>query len=181
MKTHRWIVAASIVLLAVPAAVAQEAPAGAPQPTEQHRTLDMFVGEWTGSGELQPGPFGPGGPVEWTETCSWFSDAGFHVVCESEGEGPMGPMTGLGIMGYDPVKELYTHYGIDSTGWTAHSEGTRDGDDWTYRSEETMEGKTFHSRMTMTMESPTRMTFTWSTSEDGESWTPMMTGTSEKR
>lgn len=180
MKLCRRTVAVSFVLLVASPAFAQEA-AGAPEPTEEHEVLEMFVGTWNGEGELKSGPFGPGGPMSWTEECSWFGDAGFHVVCRSQGEGPMGPMQGLGIIGYDPAKEVYTHYGIDSTGWAGMSEGTRDGDTWIYESRDTMGDATFHSRMSMTMESPTRMTFTWSMSEDGESWTEMMAGTSEKQ
>ena len=33
----------------------------------------------------------------------------------------------------------------------------------------------------MTMKSPAETTFTWEMSEDGKSWTALMTGTSKKR
>lgn len=182
MKVSRWVVVMSLMscLLLVAAPGSAEEAAGAPQPTEEHRALEVFVGEWTGEAEMEPGPFGPGGPTSWTEECSWLGGAGFHVVCESEGSGPMGPMKGIGIIGYDPAKEVYTHYGVDNTGWSGLSEGSVSGDTWTFESEEVMEGETFHSRFAMTMESPTRMAFTWAISEDGESWTEMMSGTSEK-
>lgn len=180
MKICRWIVLASLVLLLNPGAFGQE-PAGAPQPTEQHKALEMFVGKWAGDGEMKPGPFGPGGEVKWTEECSWFGGAGFNVLCKSQGTTPMGPMQGLGIMGYNPAKKVYTHYGVDTNGWAGMSEGTRTGDSWTYHSEDVMEGKTIHGRFTMTMESPTRMSFTWAMSEDGETWNEMMEGVSEKQ
>jgi hypothetical protein len=152
-----------------------------PQPTAEHEVLGMWVGHWSGSGEMKPGPFGPGGPMQWTEDCSWFGGSKFHVVCKSKGTGPMGPTKGLGIMGYDPGKKVYTHYGIDSSGWTGHSDGTRSGDTWTFRTTETMEGQTYHTRFTMTMETPTDMTFTWEMSEDGKTWTSVFEGTSEKK
>ncbi len=181
MTYFRWIAVTSLALFVVPAVGFGEEAAAMPQPTDEHKVLEMFVGKWAGSGEMQSGPFGPGGPVAWTEDCSWFGEAGFHVVCKSQGTAPMGPMQGLGIMGYNPVKQVYTHYGIDTYGWTGMSEGTRSGDSWTYHSEETMEGKTFHSRFTMKMESPTKMAFSWAMSEDGETWTEMMSGESEKQ
>ena len=93
----------------------------------------------------------------------------------------MGPMKGLGIVGYNAEKKVYTHYGVDSAGWAGLSEGTRSGDTWTYRSEETMGGKTLHTRWSMTKKSPTTIAFSWEMSEDGSNWTTMMEGTSEKK
>jgi hypothetical protein len=173
-------IAAGLVLLVSAGAFGQESPA-APQPTAEHKALEMFVGEWEGGGDMKPGPYGPGGKVEWKERCSWFGDAGFNVVCKSKGTSPMGPMQGLGIMGYNPMKQVYTHYGIDTQGWTGISEGTRSGDSWTFHSTETMEGQTMHSRFIMTMESPTKMTFSWAMSLDRETWNEMMAGASVKK
>jgi len=180
MKTVRWILVVAFALASASTGFAGEMPE-MPKPTAEHKALAAFVGEWAGSGEMKPGPFGPGGPMEWTETCSWFGGAEFNVVCKSKGTGPMGPMKGLGIIGYNPEKKVYTHYGIDNHGWTGHSKGTVDGKTWTYKSKESMDGKEFHSMFTMTMESPTRMTFSWSMSEDGETWAVMMDGVSEKK
>ncbi len=89
-------------------------------------------------------------------------------------------MSGLGIMGYNPIKAVYTHYGVDNSGWSGYSEGTRSADTWTFHSQETVGAVTYHSRFTMTMESTDRMTFSWSMSEDGESWEMLMTGASER-
>jgi hypothetical protein len=180
MRIRSWSAVLCVVALSIGAGLAEE-HAGPPKPTPEHQKLEMWVGDWSGSGELKPGPFGPGGPVSWTEKCAWFGDAGFHVVCKSEGTGPMGPMKGLGIMGYDPEKKVYTHYGVDTHGWMAHSKGNLSGKNWTFQSKDRMEGKTYHSRFTMNMESPTRMTFAWEMSEDGENWTVMMEGVTEKK
>jgi hypothetical protein len=152
-----------------------------PEPTAEHERLGAWVGQWAGQGEMKPGPYGEGGPVSWTETCSWFGGGKFHVVCKSEGTGPMGPMKGLGIVGYSPEKKVFTHYGVDSTGWSGYSEGKHSDKTWTFQSEETMGGQTFHSRFTLELESPTRMVFTWQMSQDGESWMTMMEGSSEKK
>jgi hypothetical protein len=130
---------------------------------------------------MKDGPLGPGGSMEWTERCTWYADAGFNVVCKSKGTSPMGASTGLGILGYNPSKKVYTHYGIDSMGWSGYAEGTRSGDTWTFQSTETTEGMTYHSRFTVTIESPTKQRFTWSTSLDGEEWMQMMEGFSKKK
>jgi hypothetical protein len=173
------MVLVGILLLLEPAAVFAEEPA-APQPTAEHEALEMWVGSWSGEGELKPGPFGPGGPMKWTENCSWFENGNFHVICRSEGTSPMGEMKGLGIVGYNPAKQVYTHYGVDSTGWSGYSEGTKSGDTWTFRSQEMIGGTTYHTKMVMTMSSPDTTTFTWEMSEDGSSWTVLMSGTNTK-
>jgi hypothetical protein len=180
MNIPKALIVVALALFLTSASFAEE-PFEPPKPTAEHKELEMWLGSWEGSGEMKPGPFGPGGPMKWTEKCSWFADAGFHVICKSKGETPMGPSQGLGIIGYDPVKKVYTHYGVDSGGWVGLSEGNRSGDVWTFQSKETMEGKTFHSRFTMKMESPTEMTFSWEMSEDGETWTVMMDGTTKKK
>lgn len=179
MKTLRLIVLVTLALLSTSVGFAGEA-SEPPQPTAEHKELALWLGNWTGTAELKPGPFGPGGPMKWTEECSWFAGAQFHVVCKSKGSGPMGPVVGLGIVGYDPAKKVYTHYGVDSSGWSGYSEGNRSGDDWTFQNTMMAEGKAYHSRFTMTIKSPTEMTFVWEMSEDGENWTAMMEGTSNK-
>jgi hypothetical protein len=152
-----------------------------PQPTPEHEALAVWTGTWSGQGEMKPGPFGPGGKMTWTEECTWFEGSKFNVICRSEGTGAMGPMKGLGIVGYNAGKGVYTHYGVDSTGWSGYSEGTHTGDTWTFQSKETMGDKTFHSRFEMKLVSPKNMEFSWAMSEDGTNWVVVMDGTSEKK
>lgn len=171
----------SLALLSVSAAVAVAEEPAAPQPTAEHETLEMWIGSWSGTGEMKAGPFGPGGPMTWTEECSWFGDGRFHVVCRSEGTSPMGPAKGLGIAGYNASKGVYTYYGVDDNGWSGFAEGTRDGDSWIYLSEETMGGETYQTQYTVTEESPTELSFTWEVSQDGKTWTVLMDGTSKKK
>lgn len=179
MRITKYLFGCLLVFCLASTGLAQETMEP-PQPTAAHAKLDFWVGEWTGRGEMQPGPFGPGGPVEWTESCRWFGGNEFHVVCKSEGNGPQGEMKGLGIIGYDPQKEVYTHYGVDSTGWAGHSTGALDGETWTFKSKEKMGDKVWHTRFWMKKISPTKMDFAWEVSEDGETWNAMMTGTTEK-
>jgi hypothetical protein len=152
-----------------------------PKPTEEHALLGQWVGEWVGKGEVKPGPFGEGGPMTWTEACQWFGGTEFSVVCKSKGDGPWGPTKGLGIISYNAEKKVFTHYGVDSTGWSGYAEGTRDGKTWTFESAETMGGQSFKSRFSLTLETPTRMVFSWSVSMDGENYMVMMDGATEKK
>jgi hypothetical protein len=119
--------------------------------------------------------------MTWTEDRSWFEGSAFHWVCRSSGTSPMGPMKGLGFVGYKPEKKVYTHYGVDSSGWSGYAEGTRTGDALEFQSQETMGDMTFPSRYRMTFVSPTTTEFTWAMSEDGTDWVVMMEGTSERK
>lgn len=179
MDRKRWLVV-GLALLAGVIAVAADAPA-MPKPTAEHEALGWWVGTWEGKGEMKPGPFGPGGPMSWTEECSWFGNGKFQVVCRSKGTGPMGPMHGLGIVAYDAQKKVYTHYGVDDTGWAGLSEGERDGEAWTFRSREVVGGKTYQGRFQMRPLSDNEFSFEWAMSEDGQTWTTMMAGKTKKR
>jgi hypothetical protein len=171
----------AIVVMAMSVALAVAEEPAAPQPTAEHQALEAWIGSWSGQGELKPGPFGPGGPMSWTEECSWFEGGGFHVICRSQGTGPMGATKGLGIIGYHSEKKVYTHYGVDSSGWSGYAEGARTGDTWTFQSREVMGGTSFESRAIMTMTSPSTMSFSWAVSEDGSTWTVLMDGTTTRR
>jgi len=116
--------------------------------------------------------------MAWTESCAWFEGGGFHVVCTSEGTSPMGPSKGLGIIGYNAARKVYTHYGVDNSGWSGYAEGTRSGDTWTYSSEETVGDQVYRTRYAITRKSSTEVSFTWEMSEDGTTWTVIMEGTS---
>jgi hypothetical protein len=168
------------MLLGVVTIAADEPPV--PEPTDEHRALGMWIGSWSGSGEMKPGPFGPGGAMTWNEECEWFHGSAFHVVCRSEGTSPMGPSKGLGIIGYNSYTGKFTHYAVDSAGWAGYAEGTRSGETWTYFSEEVMGDVTYMTKYTVTQESPSEVSFTWAVSADGgTSWDVLMEGTSTKR
>ncbi len=175
MKIVRTIASGLTALAMVGGACLAQASEGPPNPGPEHQRLGRFVGQWTSKGEMKPGPFGPAGPMTWTESCEWFP-GGFAVVCKSEGRGPMGEMKGLGILGYDAEEKVYTYYGVDNTGWGDYSTGTIDGKIWTYTSKGTMGGKTFHGRFVMTELSETSQTYKWEMSEDGKTWKLMMEG-----
>ena len=178
MNVRATVLAACMSLVAAVSVPAEE-PA-MPVPTTGHEALAAFLGSWSGSGEMKPGIFGEGGPMSWTEECTWFEGSKFHVACTSEGDSPMGPTKGLGIIGYNAGKKVYTHYGVDNNGWSAYAEGTRDGDTWTYLSEDVVGGEKFHTRATISLVSEKVMTFSWEMSQDGENWTLLFDGKSVK-
>ena len=64
----RIVILVSVVALALfsSAVGLAEEPMAPPQPTAEHKELGMWVGGWSGTGEMKPGPFGPGGPMSST-------------------------------------------------------------------------------------------------------------------
>ena len=50
-----------------------------PKPTEEHRRLHAFLGEWEGEEKLSPSPWGPGGTARGRSTCRLDLD-GFFVI-----------------------------------------------------------------------------------------------------
>lgn len=150
-----------------------------PEPGPEQKNLTYFAGTWKAEAEMKPSPFGPGGKMMSSDTCTWFA-GGFHIVCKSEGKGPMGPMTGLGIIGYNGEEKVYTYYGIDNMGMGGLSKGTKEGKTWTFSSEEKMGGKLVKSRYTIAEESPTSYSFKWEVSEDGKTWNTILEGKETK-
>jgi uncharacterized protein DUF1579 len=180
MSSRAWIASAAASALLVTGATWCQAPGEAPKPGPEHKKLEHFVGKWTGTGEMKPGPFGPGGKSTWTETCEWF-DGGFSVVCKSEGASPMGPMKGLGVLGYNSEEKVYTYFGVDNAGWSDYAKGKVEGKTWSYSSEFKVGGKPFMSHMAIEETSATSQSFKWETSADGgKTWTVMMDGSSKK-
>ena len=167
------VMCVAIVVVSLAAAPAQ--PPKTPQPGPEHKRLGYFVGTWTHTGEMKPGPMGPGGKMSWTETCEWF-EGSFAVVCRSEGKGPTGPMKGIGILSYSPEEKVYTYVGTDNSGMTMTSvpKGTVQSDTWTYHDESTMGGQKIKTRVTIKQVSPTVQTFTMEIQGVDGKWMPMM-------
>jgi hypothetical protein len=172
---------AMLAIVALSSATALAQPQPAPKPTAEHQKLGYFVGTWSMAGEMKPTPFGPGGKVTSTETCEWFQ-GNFAVVCRSEGTSPMGPMKGIGIMGYSAEEKVYTYYGVDNSPMNMASvpKGTVQGDTWTYNDEAMMGGQKIKSRFVLKIASPTSYTMKWEM-EQGGKWTPAMEGTATKK
>jgi hypothetical protein len=165
---------AVLALVGCQAASAMQPPQ-APKPGPEHQRLAFYVGTWSTEGEMKPGPMGPGGRMTATDTCEWF-EGRFAVICRSEGKGPMGPMKGIGILGYSPEEKVYTYYGVDNSGMimTAAAKGTVQGKTWTYTDESLMGGQKIKSRVTITEVSPTVQTFVMEMQGPDGKWMPLM-------
>jgi Protein of unknown function (DUF1579) len=183
MKTaivERTAVLAAGVLLLV-GSTRTWAQQGAPQPGPEHKKLAYYSGKWTTESEIKPNPFMPPGKYTSKDDCGLFQ-GGFAVVCHSDGNGPMGPMKSVGIMGYSSEDKVYTYYGIDNMGTvpTSVSRGSVTGETWVYTDESKMGGKLVKSRYTIKQVSPTSYTATWEMQGEGGAWATVMESKSSK-
>ena len=180
----RPTIAAFAGCLAAVLSGAQFAAAQAPSPPKpgpEHERLAFFVGKWTGTGEMKPGPMGPGGKMTTTDDCDWF-EGHFSVICHSSGQSPMGPGKSIGILGYSPEEKVYTYYGVDNSGTTMTSvpKGTLQGKTWTYNDESMMGGQKIKTRVTIKELSPTNYGFLMEAQGPDGKWAPMMESTNTK-
>ena len=146
--------------------VAQGSPR---KPGPEQERIGAFAGRWTYEGEAKQSAMGPGGKIKVSETCEWFA-GGFHLVCRSEGRGPMGPGKGQSAMGYDPAEKTYTYHAINSHGDGFFVRGNVSGPVWTWSNESKVEGKSMKIRATVTEKSPTAYAFKLESSFDGGPW-----------
>lgn len=175
--TGKWF---AVAMLASVVSVAR-AEDKAPKPGPEVERLGFFVGKWKTSGEMKETPFWPAGKYSEKATCEWFAGK-YSVVCKIKGKGPMGPMEGLGIMGYSTEEKAYVYYGVDNSpmAWTSVPRGTFADGVWTYDDESRMGGKMVKSRYVMKQDGKKSYTSTWSIlGEDGK-WLVAMEATSTR-
>ncbi len=163
---RRMAIAAVAIGVFVSGVFAQSPPR---KPGDEQKRIGYFAGRWNFAGEAKPSPRGPGGKITGSETCEWFAH-GFHLVCHSEGTGPLGAVKGQSIMGYDPGEKTYTYYAISSLGEGFFVKGNVSGPVWTWNSESKMDGKLMKARVTITEESATSYGFKIEASFDGGAW-----------
>lgn len=94
----------------------------------------------------------------------------------------MGPMKGMGIMGYSSEEKVYTYFGVDNSpmAMTTIPRGTIDGNIWTYEDESMMQGHKVKSRYIMNVMSPSAYTFKWETMGEDGNWMTIMDGKATK-
>src|SRR5215472_6721395 len=150
-------------------------PPPAPKVGPEQKNLGYFAGNWKMSGELKPGPMGPGGKFTGNEHNEWLT-GGFYLVSHSQGTSSMGHEVGLAIFGYDSNKKVYTYDAFNNMGEAEHATGTFDGKVWTWSSDFAMGGKNMKTHFIITEDSPTSYTFKFDMSEDGNNWATVMEG-----
>lgn len=167
--------ALAVLACAASAAAQEKKGMDMPKPGPEQQKMTYFLGKWHSTATLKPGPWGPGGPVNGDDECT-LMQGGFFVVCKSEGSGPLGKMSGLGVMGYDANKKAYTWNGFNSMGESESAQGNVNGKVWSYSGQTMMAGKTVKTRYTMTEASASSYDFKAESSEDGSNWTTIMEG-----
>ena len=86
--------AAIILALFVGLTLVASAQMEMPKPGPEHKKLDMFAGTWTLTGDMKPGPMGPGGKMVENETCAWM-EGNYFLECHAKYESAMGNGTGV--------------------------------------------------------------------------------------
>lgn len=175
-----WLaVCVAVSLFCFQFASAQEPTAAKPGP--ENLRLKYFVGHWTTEGEMKPGAMGPGGKFTQTSKCDWF-EGRFTVVCDTEGNSPLGPSKGIDILGYSSEEKTYTYYGVDNSGMTMTTvpRGTVQGETWTYNDEGMMGGKKVKTRVIIKEFPPSAYTFKLDMQAADGKWTTIMESKSTK-
>ncbi len=150
------------------------------KPAPELKKVEYFAGTWTSEGDMTPSPKGPGGKMTMTEHNQWM-DGGFFLMMHSEFTiADLGSGSGVGFMGYDTDKKVYTYDEFNSMGEAEHSTGTVEGDTWTWTRDEHMGGNTRKGRFTIKIVSPTSYTFKFEMSPDGNNWSTVMEGRATK-
>ena len=178
MEIRKIVIAGATALLC--AATFAQAPPASPKPGPEVKKLSAFVGKWTEEGDLKASPMGPAGKMAGTDNCEWTA-GGFAVMCHESQKIPgMFNSTGTSLIAYDANAKQYTYAEADSTGMSAISKGTVDGDTWTWTSEGMMNGQNYHQRFTMKFTSKDEFDFKFEIGTDANSMSEVMNG-KEKR
>ena len=175
---RRQVIGTSI-LLAVFAGFIGAQPPTPPQPGAEQKNLAAFAGTWKIDGKIEASPLGPAGTFSGTETCRVF-EGGWHLVCDSTGNGPFGAMKAHAVMTYDRNAKEYRYFAVNNMPDAELATGVKSGNVWTWSSKMDAGGKTMHSRFVITEDSPNLHSVKWETSEDGKTWKTVMTGKSTK-
>lgn len=174
MSNRSYALFTLVALAAAPVLSAQ-----APQPAKpgpEIQKLAYFAGKWTSTGDMKPGPMGPGGKMTATSNCEWFQ-GGFFLVCNGEGTSPGGPMKNVGVIGYNGERRRYTYYGFDNQGHGDPSYGQLSGETWTWEGESMMGGQTVKQRYIITQKNADSYTWKWEMSVGGGPYTLVAEGT----
>lgn len=110
--------------IALGAATAAFADVSVPVPSPEHKRLELFVGNWQIDGELA------GKPLHVKQACEWF-DGSFAVICKAGESGHRN----LSIVTYNPHRQAYGYWTINSTGLADTQIGTIDGNVWSFLSD----------------------------------------------
>ena len=168
----------SLVIFAAALSLAQGPPT--PTPAPELKKLDYFVGTWKTTGELKPGPMGPGGKFTEIGHNEWMAGH-FFLVERTDISGSMGKFVEVAYLGYNAQEKTYTYDAFNSGGEAEHAKGNVEGDTWTWTSTEKMGTQTMKGRFTITIASATSYSFKFEIApEGGSDYTTVVEGKSTK-
>ncbi|HKS76460.1 MAG TPA: DUF1579 family protein [Terriglobales bacterium] len=144
-----------------------------PKPAPELEKAKYFLGDWKMSGDVKPGPMGPGGKFTGTQRGQWMAGKFFVVFNSTSNLGPM-KVTSTGYLGYNSEDKVYTYHEFSSNGEMINARGTVDGDTWTWTSEEKMQGKVMKGRFIEKITSPTSYEMKFEASMDGGEYVTLM-------
>lgn len=168
---------ACIALLMIGVVASAQAPQ-MPKPAPEVKRLEYFVGTWNAEYEIKAGPAGPGGKMTAVDQ-NQMMPGGFFLETRTDGQGSMGVLKGLAIMGYNVAEKVYTYDSFNNFGEADHFKGTVQGDTWTWNSEGVMGGKPTRLRFTAKEVSATMYTMKFEMGT-GDAWTTVMEGKATK-
>jgi hypothetical protein len=169
----------ALFLVLILAGVAAAQGPQMPKPGPELKRLQYFAGTWHSEYELKPGPMGPGGKMTAVDQSQWMP-GGFFLETRTEGNGTMGALKGLAVMGYDLEAKAYTYDAFNNFGEADHFKGTVQGDTWTWTADGMMNGKSTKLRFTAKEVSPTMYTMKFEMAPDNN-WTTVMEGKATKK
>jgi hypothetical protein len=159
------IVAAAVLVLAVPPARAQEVP----KPSPEMGKLDVFKGNWTCQGKVNESPMGPAGTLNSTARIQ--SDlGGFWQSGSVKGTmAKMPPFEGIFHVTFDPGAKQFVMLWVDNMGgWSRSTSSGWQGDKLVYEGDAYMPGqKPMKSRDTFTRSAGT-MRHAWEMQVNGK-------------
>ncbi|HKV94468.1 MAG TPA: DUF1579 family protein [Candidatus Angelobacter sp.] len=168
-----------LAAIAVTLAAAQNPP-GPPKPGPEVAKLKFFLGSWKITGDIKPGPMGPGGKFTGTGKNEWMPGGFFIEGHEIGNMAAMGKVTSTAYLGYDQENKVYTYDEFASTGEHTVAKGTVEGDTWTWTSETKEAGKVVKGRFIEKVTSPTSYDFKFEASIDGGEYQTFLEGKATK-
>jgi len=108
----------------------------APEPSAEHKRLDVFIGKWINEGYTVEAPGAPSVKITTSDVYEWMP-GGFFVLHTAYGRIGHMDVGGTEILGYDHSTGKYFTRFYDSRGNIQDAELTVDGDTWTWKGEAT--------------------------------------------
>ncbi len=144
-----------------------------PQPTEAHKRLELFAGNWVGTDKMHPSPWAPEGSTAEGRSNIRMALNGFAAIGEYEqSRDGKTTFTGHSVYSYDAKEDCYVLTWFDCMAGSAETfRGNFEGDVLTMSSE-TCDGGT--SRFISDYSEPGVVRTKMEMSQDGENWKPLM-------